>query len=137
MSDAAAKAVPLALPPAALPADPGLKRSRRIIFTAAAALGMAAHAQDRVNPCEPGAFNGRVCQAAIRHGGFCSGGSWVPMTYDQRYPYYYDRYVGYLTSGGTVIAAPEEKCQRPAYGLFGSHRRGGFGAIGAGRPAGG
>ena len=139
MGDAAVKAGPLSLLPAAFCADHASKRSARILLTAAAAIGMAAHAQDRIDPCEPGTFNGKVCQAAIHHGGFCSAGSWVPMTYNQRYPYYYDRYAGYLNSGGTVTAAPEEKCRRPANGFFGSHRwsRGGVGAIGAGRPAGG
>ena len=115
------------------------KRSAVVILTAAAAMGMAAHAQQSTDPCEGASFNGKVCQAAVRHGGYCAGGTWIPRIYQQRYPDYYDKYQSYLSGGGVATAVPEEKCRRPFHSIFGSHRvsYGGFGAIGSGHPAGG
>jgi len=111
------------------------KRSARVVLTAFAAMGMAAHAQQGGDPCDAATFNGKVCQTAVRRGGFCAGGSWVPMTYQQRYPYYYGQYQAYLTGGGVAGAFAEESCQRPAHGGHGVY--GGFGAIGGGHGAGG
>ena len=138
MADPAADASSLVSSPAAPSLGHGSKRSARVILTVAAAVSMAAHAQQSGDPCEPATFSGKSCQSAVHHGGFCSGGSWVPMTYDQRYPYYYDRYLTHIAAGGAVIAAPEEKCKRPSHFLAGHGvARRGFGGIGAGRVAGG
>jgi hypothetical protein len=115
-----------------------VKRSARVILTVAAAMSVAARGQQSLGPCEATAFNAKVCKIAIHHKGYCAGGNWVPMTYAQAYPYYYDSYQTYLTGGGQVTAVSAENCSRPG-GFFSGHgaRRGGFGATGAGRPAGG
>lgn len=79
----------------------------------AATMGMAARSQPTsLDPCEPGTFNGNACKVAIRHHGYCSGGAWVPMTYSQEYPNYYDSYQAHISGGGLSVSAPEEDCRR-------------------------
>jgi hypothetical protein len=111
-----------------------VKRSARVILTVAAAVSMA-RGQESLGPCDPASFNGRVCKVAIPHKGYCSGGAWVPVTYQQAYPYYYDSYQTYQTGGGLVTPVAAENCNRPGAGFFARHNvlRGGFGAIGSGR----
>lgn len=115
-----------------------MKKSRRVILTVAA-MGISAHAQQGPDPCEPATFNRKVCQVAVRHGGYCSGGTWVPMTYQQAYPNYYDGYLAYLSGGGIVTAAPAETCRRPSKRFLVPRGvpYGGFGATGAWYHAGG
>jgi hypothetical protein len=116
-----------------------VKRSARVILTVAAAVSVA-RGQQSLGPCDPAAFNAKVCKVAIHHKGYCAGGNWVPATYGQAYPYYYDSYQTYLADGGLVTAASAENCHRPAGHFFSAAHgvsRGGFGGTGAGRPAGG
>ena len=91
------------------------------------------------DPCESATFNGKACQVAVRHQGYCEGSTWVNMTYQQRYPYYYDSYQAYLAAGGAATAAVVGNCHHPHGGFFGPFlvSRGGFGSIGSGRHAGG
>jgi hypothetical protein len=102
-----------------------LKKSVRVILTVAAAMGMAVRGQQSGDPCAPSSFNAQVCQVAIRHKGYCSGGGFVKMPYRQAYPYYYDSYSAFIAGGG-MATAPE-----------GCAARGGFGAHGIARNAGG
>jgi len=103
-----------------------MKRSSAVQLTVVAAMGLAARAQQPPpDPCSPATFNGQVCQAAIRQGGFCSQGAWVPMSYPQGYPDYYDAYGKYVQGGGAVNPLQAEHCRRPRVA------RGGFGATGA------
>ena len=112
------------------------KRSARVILTAAAAAAISAQAQ-AADPCDALTFNGRVCRIAIKHKGFCSGGAWTPMTYSQKYPYYYDKYAAYLLGGGAFLPFTEESCKNPDATLGHGIARGGFGTTGAGRGSGG
>src|SRR5579863_10014187 len=98
-----------------------VKRSARVILTVAAAMSVAARGQQSLGPCETTAFNAKVCKIAIHHKGYCSGGNWVPMTYAQAYPYYYDSYQTYMADGGQVTAAAVENCSRPRGGFFSAH----------------
>jgi hypothetical protein len=102
-----------------------MRKSATVPLTVVAALGLAwrARAQD---PCDPATFNGKTCQAAAHHGGYCSQGAWVPASYQEKYPNYYDAYRDYMSQGGVVNPAPKENCRR---GVSGAH--GGFGTIGA------
>ena len=106
------------------------KKSAQVIFTVAAAVGISAHAQAS-DPCNAATFDGKVCQSAIKQKGLCSGGAWVPMTYSEKYPYYYDQYSAYLLAGGMASPVAEESCKQP--GFFGrlAIARGGFGTTGA------
>jgi hypothetical protein len=120
-----------------------VKKSARVVLTVAAAMSMSLRAQQpadiqSADPCESATFNGKACQVAVRHQGYCEGSTWVNMTYQQRYPYYYDSYQAYLASGGTATAAAVGNCPIPRAGFFGALLvpRGGFGSIGAGRHAG-
>src|SRR6266849_6045228 len=114
-------------------------KSARVILTAVAAVGMAARGQQGGDPCDAATFNSKVCKPAIRHNGYCSGGTWVPMAYSQSYPDYFDSYLAYLSGGGAVAATPKENCRRPSTSLHAGHgiSRGGFGRTGAGHHAGG
>jgi hypothetical protein len=115
-----------------------MKKSARITLTVVATMGLAGCIRRHPDPCESVTFNEQACQDAVRNGGYYWGGSWIPMGYRYPYPFYYDSYRSYVSSGGTVEAAPTE-----AYGrTFGGHspssgvERGGFGGIGAGHGAG-
>lgn len=102
-----------------------MRKSATVPLTVVAALGLAwrARAQD---PCDPATFNGKVCQTAVHHAGYCSQGAWVPVSYQEKYPNYYDAYRDYMLQGGVVTPAANEKCHR---GVSWVH--GGFGTIGA------
>jgi hypothetical protein len=120
-----------------------VKKSARVVLTVAAAMSMSVRGQQPVDlqaadPCASATFNGNACQVAVRHQGYCEGSTWVNMTYQQRYPYYYDSYQTYLAAGGVATAAVVGNCRFPRAGLFGALLvpRGGFGSIGAGRHAG-
>jgi len=94
-----------------------MKKSARITLTLVAAMGMAACSRGRRDPCEAATFNEQACNEAVRNRGYYSDGQWVPMHYSQPYPYYYDTYRRYTSSGGSVT-------------------RGGFGATGAAHASG-
>jgi len=99
-----------------------------------AAMSFAASAQQGADACDASTFNPKVCKNAVHHGGFCSQGTWVQMSYQESYPYYYDLYRNYLSLGGVVAAASKEDCRDPHRGFFGiSH--GGFGSHGASHSA--
>jgi hypothetical protein len=105
-----------------------MTKPARVTLTVLAAVGCA-RAQQAPNPCGPGSFNQKACQAAVKAQGYCSGGAWVQQQY-QQYPYYYGLYRAYTAAGGTATPAAAEKCRRGA-------RYGGFGAHGAAHGAGG
>ncbi len=107
-----------------------VKKSSKVTLTLVAALGMAGCGHRGVDPCDAATYNDAACLQAVKDGGYNWGGQWVPMTYYQPYPYYYDSYRSYVDGGGQVKAAPPE-----AYGHAGV-ARGGFGETGAGHGAG-
>jgi hypothetical protein len=115
-----------------------VKKSGRVVLTVAAAMSMAARGLEALDPCDAGTFNVKACKVAVKHSGYCDGSTWVPTTYQERYPYYYDSYQAYLATGGVATAAEAGNCRRPHYGFFGIHgvSRGGFGATGAGHHGG-
>jgi len=104
-----------------------MTRSRTVTLTLVAGLGLLARAQQTADPCDAASFNPKVCKAAIRRGGYCSQGAWVPASYQQKYPYYYDLYQSYVAQGGVV--SPADVCASSGF----SH--GGFGSTGAGSSA--
>ena len=115
-----------------------VKKSARVVLTVAAAMGMTARGQLAPDPCDAGTFNTKACKVAVKHMGYCDGSAFVPMTYSERYPYYYDSYQAYLANGGIATAAEAGNCRRPHSNYFGTPvSRGGFGSTGAGRHAGG
>lgn len=101
-----------------------LKKSAKVVLTIAAAMGVAARAQQSGNPCSASTFNAQVCKVAIQHKGYCSGGAFVKTAYQQPYPFYYNSYSTFVSGGG--LAAEPESCAT----------RGGFGSHGAERQAG-
>ncbi|MCU1336951.1 MAG: hypothetical protein JWO19_2532 [Bryobacterales bacterium] len=116
-----------------------IKKSSRVVLTVAAAMSMVARGQQPRDPCESASFNTKACKIAVQRKGYCDGSAWVPATYQESYPYYYDSYQAYLATGGVVTAAEAGNCRRPHYGLFGGRglSRGGFGSTGAGHHGGG
>jgi hypothetical protein len=118
-----------------------MKRSTKVTITAVAAMGLAMCGRRRMDPCTPGTFNEMACQDAVRSGGYYWQGSWFPMTYSYPYPYYYDSYHRYVSSGGTVISAPGRSYGRPgtvasSSGSSSGVERGGFGSTGSGHGSG-
>src|SRR6266478_7458334 len=97
------------------------KKSARIVLTVVAAMGMAARGQQSPDPCDAATFNAKACKTAVRHNRFCSSGAWVPMTYRQPYPYYYDSYQAYLAGGGVVNSLPAESCTHSFTSSFAGH----------------
>jgi len=110
-----------------------MKKSVSVTLTVVAAVGLASCGRKRPDPCRPATFNQTACQEAIRNGGYYYNGSWVPVAYHSPFPYYYDAYRGYVSSGAAVSAAPDEAYSRPA-GAPASPgvERGGFGSSGHG-----
>ena len=102
-------------------------KSACVTLTVVAAMGLAARAQQGPDPCAAATFNEKACKRSVRQGGFCSQGAWVPVTYHEPYPYYYDLYKNHVSSGGAVTPLATEKCGRG--GGTGNHTvsRGGFG----------
>jgi hypothetical protein len=115
-----------------------VKKSARVVLTVAAAMSMAARAELAPDPCDAGTFNVKACMVAVKHMGYCDGANFVPMTYSQRYPAYYDSYQAYLANGGLATAAEAGNCWHSHGGFFGVHgfSRGGFGATGSGHHGG-
>jgi hypothetical protein len=111
-----------------------VKRSTSVTLTVIAAMGLGARAQQAAeDPCGPASFNPKVCQTAVRRGGYCSQGVWVPADYQEPYPYYYGLNLFYQAQGGVATAVPEEKCKH-GHGFF-HPIHGGFGSTGAGHSA--
>ena len=111
-----------------------MKRSTSVTLTVIAAMGLGARAQQAPeDPCAPAGFNPKVCQAAVRRGGYCSQGVWVPAGYQEPYPYYYSLNLFYLAQGGVATSVPQENCKR-GHGFFHT-MHGGFGSTGAGHSA--
>src|SRR5271163_3937321 len=97
-----------------------MKRSASVTLGLMVTLA-AARAQQIGDPCAAATFNGKVCYAAVKGGGYCSQGSPVSMSYPQHYPYYYDRYRDYMSQGGTVNPSSAAKCPRQSiHAGFGS-----------------
>lgn len=117
-----------------------MKKSVQITLTVVAAMGLAARAQSRLDPCVQSTFNEQACQEAVRAHGYCWNGKWVRLTYNYPYPYYYDLYAEYVALGGTVTPAEVGACRGglAAFIHSGSHgaSHGGFGSTGAGHCAG-
>lgn len=111
-----------------------MKKSAQVTLTVVATIGMAACSRQRVDPCQPQAFNDQACQDAVHSGGYYWRGTWFPMTYGYPYPYYYDSYRRYTSTGGAVTTLPAGSYARPGGGGSGAAgvERGGFGATGHG-----
>jgi hypothetical protein len=92
-----------------------MKRSTSVTLTLMVALATA-RAQQAADPCEAATFNGKMCQAAVQGGGYCSQGVQTSYRYPQSYPYYYDRYTDYLSHGGQVTPSSVERCPRHGFG---------------------
>ena len=117
-----------------------MKRSASVRLTIVAAVGMAASAQPRLDPCGVASFNDTACHAAIQTGGYCWNGKWVNLQYHYPYPYYYDLNQKYLASGGVATPAVVGTCGPVAHTVQASHGtvvRAGFGTSGAAQSAGG
>ena len=119
-----------------------MKKSVHVTLTVVAAMGLAARAQSRPDPCVQSTFNEQACQGAVRARGYCWNGKWVSLTYHYPFPYYYDMYAEYMALGGTVTPAEVGTCRRPWMTYFAAHggghgaSHGGFGSTGAGHCAG-
>lgn len=122
-----------------------MKKSANVTLTLVAAMGIAARAQQRPEPCEAATFNEQACHEAIQAGGYCWNGKWVRLTYHYPFPYYYDLYWEHVTQGGVVSPAQVGTC-RPwlrtimaahGHGASGGAAHGGFGSSGACHSSGG
>src|SRR5262249_39166067 len=111
-----------------------MKKSTKVTLTIVAAVGLASCGRSRRDPCERAYFNDFACQEAIRSGGYYWGGSWVPMRYSYPYPYYYDSYRTYVSSGGRGYSSPSNRYARPSSSGV---TRGGFGSTGSSHSSGG
>lgn len=116
-----------------------VKRSATVRLTTLAALGLAAHAQQRLNPCSAPNFDQHACMVAIENRGYCWNGRWVNLKYRNPFPYYYDAYQQLLAAGGTVVPATVGSCPAPSRLFFGGSAgtaHAGFGATGSCHAAG-
>jgi hypothetical protein len=120
-----------------------MKKSAKVTITVVAAMGLAMCGRRRPDPCAAGTFNEVACQDAVRRGGYYWQGSWYPLSYSYPYPYYFDSYRRYVSSGGTVVSAPGNAYGRPGVsapsgdpGGSSGVERGGFGSTGSGNGAG-
>lgn len=109
-----------------------MKRSVSVTLGLVVTLGTA-RTQHVDDPCSEATFNAKVCRAAIQGGSYCSHGARVRTTYQQAYPYYYDRYQDYVSQGGVANASLAQVCPGPGRWFS---VRGGFGSTAAGYHAG-
>jgi hypothetical protein len=107
-----------------------LKKSAKVTLTVVAVVGLAS-CRRHPDPCEAATFNDHACQQAVVSGGYYYNGSWFPVQYHNSYPYYYDSYRGYVSSGGVVQSDPTT-----SYSSAGVER-GGFGTTGGSHASGG
>jgi hypothetical protein len=114
-----------------------MKKSSAVRLTVVAAVGIAAHAQPRPDPCTAATFNEQACSAAVQNRGYCWNGQWVKLKYHFPYPYYFDSYLDYVSSGGIIDSATFGTCGAPHRFFTGTHgfTRAGFGSSGAGHAA--
>ena len=103
-----------------------MKKSAQVGLTVVAVVGLASCGGRHPDPCEAATFNEQACREAVKGGGYYFNGSWFPVQYHYPYPYYYDSYRGYVSSGGVVQSDPAV-----SYSSAGVER-GGFGTTGAG-----
>jgi hypothetical protein len=109
-----------------------MRKSTKVTLTVVAAVGLASCGRRRPDPCQPASFNQEACQQAIRNRGYYFDGSWVSTSYSHPFPYYYDSYRGYTSSGGTVTTQPAAAYSSPAGAPASGVERGGFGSTGGG-----
>jgi len=117
-----------------------MKKSAKVTLTAVAAMGLAMCGRRHPDPCSAATFNQMACEEAVRSRGYYWQGTWYPMTYSYPYPYYYDSYRRYTSSGGTVVSAPGISYGRPsaaAPAASSGVERGGFGSTGSSHGGGG
>jgi hypothetical protein len=103
-----------------------------------AAAGLVTRGQQLPDPCDAASFNPKICKTAVRRGGYCFEGKWVPATYQQPYPYYYDLYQEYALQGGMVDTPRWGNCGHGFFSAIGvTHgvAHGGFGSTGSGHSA--
>ena len=115
------------------------RRSRSVplsLVPALAALAGAASCSSRIDPidpCEPGTYTQAPCDSAVVHHGYWYGGTWYPHAYPYAPIWYYNRYTGFIGSGGHVRSiSPTVYVPRAATPARPSVVRGGFGGIGEG-----
>jgi hypothetical protein len=110
-----------------------MKKSVAVQLTVVAAVGIAARAQPRQDPCSAATFNEQACQAAVQNRGYCWNGRWVGLRYHYPFPYYYDAYLDYVSNGGVANPAPVASCGPPHRFFSGAHgiSRAGFGSSGS------
>jgi len=114
-----------------------MKKSAAVRLTIVAAVGIAAHAQPRPDPCVASSFNEAACQSAVQSRGYCWNGRWVKLKYHYPYPYYYDAYLDYVATGGVMSSPVFVTCEMPRIRMGVTHgiTHAGFGATGAGSSA--
>jgi hypothetical protein len=111
-----------------------MKKSVAVRLTVVAAVGIAARAQPRQDPCSAATFNEQACQAAVQNRGYCWNGRWVGLKYHYPFPYYYDAYLDYVSTGGVSSPAAVVSCG-PTHRFFSAAHgisRAGFGSSGGG-----
>jgi hypothetical protein len=110
-----------------------MKKSVAVRLTVVTAVGIAARAQPRQDPCSAATFNEQACQAAVQNHGYCWNGRWVGLKYHYPFPYYYDAYLAYVSNGGVGNPAAVAPCGPPHRFFSGAHgiSRAGFGSSGA------
>jgi hypothetical protein len=109
-----------------------MKKSVAVRLTVVAAVGIAARAQPRQDPCSAATFNEQACQAAVQNRGYCWNGRWVGLKYHYSFPCYYDAYLDYVSNGGVATPAAVVSCGPPHRFFSGAHgiSRAGFGSSG-------
>src|SRR5215470_4193465 len=118
-----------------------MKKSLQVTLTVVAAMGLAARAQSRSDPCVQATFNEQACQEAVRARGYCWNGKWVRLNYHYPFLYFYDLYAEYVAQGETAVPAEVGNCHPPLISFIGTHgsahggARGGFGSTGSGHCA--
>ncbi|HUI58408.1 MAG TPA: hypothetical protein VLY04_25720 [Bryobacteraceae bacterium] len=111
-----------------------MKKSASVTVSIVAAVGIAAGADQRLDPCSSTTFDEAACRAAIQNNGYCWNGRWVRLKYHYPFPYYYDTYWEFVTAGGVANPAVVGTCGPPRGGIWGAHgalARAGFGSTGA------
>lgn len=111
-----------------------MKKSSKVTLTIVSVVALAA-CNRRRDPCEAASFDATSCADAIRSGGYYYSGTWYPVAYRYPYPYYFDAYRSYVSSGGVMNAAPSGSYARPTAPASGI-TRGGFGSTGEAHGAG-
>src|SRR5215471_21048248 len=98
-----------------------MRKSAAVRLTIVAAMGIAAHAQARPDPCAAASFNEAACRAAVQAKGYCWNGRWVKLKYHYPYPYYYDAYIDYVAAGGLLSSPSFGSCEIPRIHAIATH----------------